>query len=270
MSTYSSSEADDSQPPSPVYSLALSFYENNVPKYDDSDGYDGDDEDTGIIRAYVKKKDIPEAKMKKKVQKDLRRRRELEEALECQSMSIDTMVEEGSAENQEPLDQNSPNRANSDRTEQCQVTHDGVAVKADRRRSSVVNGILILTSSPDEANLNRTMIEQVNDQVLLGQMKKELQDQSSLPDWRIPQGSGGSEAAQFASETGEYEIVSNSASSRDGFEYTPRSAPIAIPRPSHFPWRVPRSILHHGDVESVRTRHRWGKAKSRTNRTSPE
>ncbi|TGO30506.1 hypothetical protein BPAE_0005g01020 [Botrytis paeoniae] len=270
MSRYSSSEGDDSQSPSLVLSAALSFHEDNLPNPNDSEGYDGDDEDTGIMRAYVKKKDTPGAQMKKKVQKDLKRKRELGEIVEYRSKSINSIVENGSADNQEPLNQNSPNRASGDRAEQYQVTHDGVAVKADRRRSGVVDGRSILTSSLNEANLNRAMIEPVDDQVLLEQMKGGRGDHSSIPDGRKSEERNGFETAQIASETGEYDIASNSASSREEFEYTPRSAPITIPKPAHFPWRVPRSILHHDDVEPVRARHGWGQAKSRTNRITPE
>ncbi|KAF5873665.1 uncharacterized protein Bfra_005129 [Botrytis fragariae] len=270
MSRHSSSEADDSQPLSLVYSLALSFREDNLPNSNDSEGHDGDDEDTGTMRAYVKKQDIPGAQMKEKVRKDLKRKKELEEMVEDRLDSNDTMVENGSAENQEPLNQNSPNRASGDRAEQYQVTHDGVAVKADRRRSGVVDGRSILTSSLNEANLNRAMIEPVDDQVLLEQMKGGRGDHSSISDGRKVEGRNGFETAKIVSETGEYDVASNSASSREELEYTPRSAPITIPKPAHFPWRVPRSILHHDDVEPVRARHGWGQAKSRTDRISPE
>ncbi|KAF7880920.1 uncharacterized protein EAF02_006811 [Botrytis sinoallii] len=270
MSRDSSSEADDSQPPSIVYSPALSFHEDNSPNPSDSEGYDGDEEDTGIMRAYVKKKDAPGAQMKKKVQKDLKRKRELKEMPEGRSESIYSMVEDESAEDQDTLNQNAPNRASSDCAEHYQVTCDGVAVKVDRRWSGVVDGRSILTSSLNEANFNGGMIEPVYDQVLLEQMNEGRQDYSSIPDGRISEGRNGSETAQIPSETGEYDIASNSASSREDFEYTPRSAPIKIPKPANFPCRVPRSILHHDDVEPVRARNGWGQAKSRTNRISPE
>ncbi|TGO42446.1 hypothetical protein BHYA_0008g00360 [Botrytis hyacinthi] len=270
MSRYSSSETDNSQSPSITLSAALSFHEDNLPNSSDSEGYDGDDEDTGITRAYVKKKDVPGEKMKKKVKKDLKRKRELEDMSEGRSESLYSMVENGSAENQDSLNPNSPNRASGDRTEQYQVTHYGVAVKADRRWSGIVDNRSILTSSLNEANINRAMIEPVDGQVVLEQMKGGRQDHSSVPDGRISKGMNIFETAQFASETGEYDIASNSASSMEGLEYTPRSAPITIPKPADFSKRFPQSVLHHDDVEPVRARHGWGQAKSRTNRISPE
>ncbi|KAF7948339.1 uncharacterized protein EAE97_003750 [Botrytis byssoidea] len=270
MSSYSSSETDDSQPPSITLSAALSFDEDKLPTFSDSEGYDGDDEDTGITRAYVKKKDIPGEKMKKKAQKDLKRKRELEEMPEGRSESVYSMVENGSAENQGTLNQNSPNSASGDRTEQSQVARYGVAVKADRQWSGVVDGRSILPSSLNKGSHNRAMTEPEDDQVLLEQMKGGCQDHSSIPDGRISEGKNGFETAQFASETGEYDIASNSASSMERHEYIPKSAPITIPKPADFLKRFPQSILHHDDVAPVRARHGWGQAKSRTNRISPE
>ncbi|TGO47535.1 hypothetical protein BOTNAR_0520g00020 [Botryotinia narcissicola] len=265
MSRYSSSETDDSQPPSITLSAALSFDEDKLPNSSDSEGYDADDEDTGTARAYVKKKDIPGEKMKKKVQKYLKRKRELEDMPKGRSESVYSMVENGSAENQGTLNQKPPNSASGDRTEQYQATHYGVAVKADRRWSGVVDGRSIPHSSLNEASPNRAMIEPV----FLEQMKGGRQVYSSIPDGRIPEGKNGFETAQFASETGEYDIASNSASSMDRHEYIPKSAPITIPKPADFLKRFPQSILHHDDVAPVRARHGWGQANSRTNRISP-
>ncbi|THV55890.1 hypothetical protein BGAL_0002g00450 [Botrytis galanthina] len=249
MSRYSSSETDDSQSPSITLSAAPSFHEDNLSNSSDSEGYDGDDEDTGVTRAYVKKKDIPGEKMKKKVQKDLKRKRELEDMPEGRLESVYSMVENESAENQDTLNQNSPNRASGDRAEQYQVTHYGVAVKADRRWSGVVNGRSLLTSSLNEANLNGAMIEPVDDQVFLVQMNEERQDHSSIPAGGISEGRNDFETVQFASETREYDKASNSASSMERFRYTPKSAPITIPKPVDFSKRFPQSILHHDDVE---------------------
>ncbi|TEY30759.1 hypothetical protein BOTCAL_0846g00030 [Botryotinia calthae] len=246
MSRYSSSEENDSQPPSLIFSAAPSLHEEILPgshigvhnlegydRDDDSEGYDGDDEDTRGIRAYVKKKYVPGAQTKKKVWKDLERRKELGEMGERRSNSIDSMVKNGLARSQEPL-----NRASGDRAEQYLVKHDGVAVKAKKRRR--------------------------DDQTPLKQMKEGHQDHSSIPDGRISEGSNGSETAQIAMEMGESDMAS--ASSRQLVEYKPTSTPITIPPQAHFQWRVSRSILAHDYVEAARARLGWDKSKSRTDR----
>ncbi|KAF7948998.1 hypothetical protein EAE96_008175 [Botrytis aclada] len=270
---YSSSEEDDSQPHSLKSPPALSFHGNDLPSPNGSDGYNGDAEGTRRMRAYVKKKkDIPGEKMKKKVQKDLKRKRELEEMVEGRTDSIDSLEENESAENQEHLDQNPPSRAIGDRAEQYQVTRDGVAVIVDHRRSYAVNERPIPPSPVDDANLNLNspVAASVIDHLLLEQLMKGPQDDSSIPDGGISEGRNGYETARIASETGEYDIARDSASSREAIEYTPTSAPIAIPQPVHIPWRIRRSNMAFDDVEPVRARFGPGKAMSRTNRISPE
>ncbi|KAM0145904.1 hypothetical protein ACHAPG_011404 [Botrytis cinerea] len=251
MPRYSSSEEDDSQPPSLIFSATPSLHEEILPsshigvrdsggydRDDDSEGYGGDDEGTRGIRAYVKKKYVPGAQMKKKVQKDLERRKELGEMGERRSNSIDSMGKNGLAKSREPL-----NRASGYLVEQYLVNHDGVAVKANKQRR--------------------------DDQTPLKQMKKGHQNHSSIPDMRISEGRNGPETAQIAMEMGESDMASASASPRQLFKYKPTSTPITVPPPAHFQWRVPRSILTHDYVEPARARLGWDKAKSHTDRISP-